>query len=108
MAIVRLEWDSVQFKAANVSGWVSFKTTVNLDKHKHLLSSRAVYVIRTKRPYAFSYGGKYSPVAYIGKGQAKIRITAHLKSWIPRLCKKLPDLSRLLQNRQGGRNFQIF
>lgn len=92
MALPKLKWDSVEFRASDVKGWVAFRGAVSLGSHPILLSPRAVYVIRIKRPYAFSYGEDYSPVAYIGKGQAQKRITSHLKSWIPKLAEKIPDL----------------
>jgi hypothetical protein len=66
--------------------------TADLDRRSALLSDRAVYIIRTVRPFAFAYGDRYSPVAYIGKGQAQQRLSSHLKSWIPHLSSKIPDL----------------
>src|SRR5580704_6773413 len=92
MAIVQLDWDSVEFDATDVTGWVSFRRVVHLEHHKKLLSDRAVYVIRIVRPYSFSYGSRHSPVAYIGKGKAQQRLTSHLKSWIPQLSNKISDL----------------
>lgn len=91
-AQVRLDWKSVVFVASKVSGWVAFKREINLAEHPGLLSTRAVYVIRIVRPFTFSYGERHSPVAYIGKGQAQARLTSHLKSWIPQLSRKIPDL----------------
>lgn len=92
MANVRLGWDSVAFKASDVSGWVSFKKAVSIDDHEELLSDRAVYVIRVSQPFSFQYEKGHSPVIYIGKGQAQARITAHLKSWIPLLSATIPEL----------------
>jgi hypothetical protein len=92
MAKVNLKWDSVEFLASEVSGWVSLKNKVGLGHNHGLLSERAVYVIRISRPFAFDYGDHHSPVAYIGKGQAQVRLTSHLKSWIPHLAKKIPGL----------------
>lgn len=89
---MNLKWESVEFLAADVSGWLSFKRKVDLQQHVGLLSDRAVYVIRISRPLAFDYGEGHSPVAYIGKGQAQARLTSHLKSWIPHLAKKIPGL----------------
>lgn len=92
MANVQLTWDKVRFSATAVSGWIAFKRAVNLEDHKKLLSSRAVYVIRITRPYSFAYEKGHSPVAYIGKGKAQQRITSHLGSWIKELGKRIPDL----------------
>ncbi|MNS36129.1 hypothetical protein D3C72_683150 [compost metagenome] len=92
MANVNLKWESVEFAAADVSGWNAFKRAVDVTQYPNLLSDRAVYVIRICRPFAFSYDKGHSPVAYIGKGQAQARITSHLKSWIPHLSKTIPGL----------------
>lgn len=89
---VKLDWSSVEFLAAEVTSWTALKKAVDLEANAGLLSQRAVYVIRISRPFAFLYGDFYSPVAYIGKGQAQQRLTSHLKSWIPQLAKKIPDL----------------
>jgi hypothetical protein len=91
-AAVRLNWNHVDFVASEVSGWVQFRKAVNIDEHPGLLSQRAVYVIRIREPFAFDYEDAFSPVAYIGKGQAQQRITSHLKSWIPQLSKRIPGL----------------
>lgn len=80
------------FGVSEVSGWVQFRKAVNIDEHPGLLSQRAVYVIRIREPFAFDYDDAFSPVAYIGKGQAQQRITSHLKSWIPQLSKRIPGL----------------
>jgi hypothetical protein len=92
MANVKLEWDSVKFVASDVTGWISFRKCVGLNQNSKLLSSKAVYVIRVKRPLAFDYRGKISPVAYIGRGHAKQRITSHLKSWISEISKRIHDV----------------
>lgn len=92
-ANVKLDWDSIHFQAAGVSSWRVLKQQVaDLNEKPTLFSDRAVYVIRISRPFAFDYAGRYSPVAYIGKGQAQLRLTSHLKSWIPLLAAKIPDL----------------
>lgn len=91
-ARVNLDWKKVEFRAAEVTGWRAFKKVVDLSEHPGLLSDRAVYVIRISRPFAFQYGERHSPVAYIGKGKAQQRLTSHLKSWIPQLAAKIPDL----------------
>lgn len=91
-AAVRLKWEYVEFIASEVSGWVTFRKAVDIDAHPGLFSQRAVYVIRICEPFAFDYDEKFSPVAYIGKGQAQQRITSHLKSWIPQLSKRIPGL----------------
>lgn len=91
-AKVKLDWKSIEFCGKRVSSWKSLKEAVDLDDHPKLLSNRAVYVIRICRPFAFNYGKLYSPVMYIGKGQAQKRITSHLKTWIPHLSTKIPDL----------------
>lgn len=92
MARVNLDWESVEFLAAKVPGWRALKREIDIDDHPGLLSDRAVYVIRISRPFAFDYGKRHSPVAYIGKGQAQARLTSHLKSWIPHLASKIPGL----------------
>ncbi len=89
---VNLDWDSIEFRAAGVTGWRSLNKVVDLEEKVGLLSERAVYVIRISRPFAFNYPEGYSPVAYIGKGRAQQRLTSHLKSWIPQLAAKIPDL----------------
>lgn len=91
-ARVNLDWKSIEFAGKGVASWRSLKKVVSLDDHPKLFSERAVYIIRVCRPFAFDYGDRYSPVAYIGKGQAQKRITAHLKIWIPHLSTKIPDL----------------
>lgn len=91
-ANIDLDWESIEFRGADVSSWRALKGVVDLEEHEGLLSNRAVYVIRVVRPFAFDYGDRYSPVAYIGKGQAQQRLTSHLKSWIPQLARKIPDL----------------
>lgn len=91
-ANVKLEWKSIEFPGKGIASWRSLKKAVDLDEHPVLFSDRAVYVIRVCRPFAFNYGDRYSPVAYIGKGQAQKRITSHLKTWIPHLSAKIPDL----------------
>jgi len=92
MANVKLDWKSVKFAASDVSGWVSFKKCVGVNENSNLLSSKAVYVIRLVRPFAFDYNGSASPVAYIGRGHAKQRITSHLKTWISEISKRIPDV----------------
>jgi hypothetical protein len=92
MAKVKLDWKSVKFAASDVSGWVSFKKCVGVNENSKLLSNKAVYVIRLKRPFAFDYNGRASPVAYIGRGQAQKRITSHLKTWISEISKRIPDV----------------
>jgi hypothetical protein len=89
---VKLAWNAIEFAGKGVASWRTLKKVVSLDDHPDLLSERAVYVIRVCRPFAFQYEDRYSPVAYIGKGQAQKRITAHLKTWIPLLAAKIPDL----------------
>ena len=91
-AHVKLEWAYIEFKGVDVSSWRALKKVVDLSKHAGLLSDRAVYVIRVRRPFSFAYDKGHSPVAYIGKGQAQKRITAHLRSWMPELAKRIPDL----------------
>ncbi|MGQ3354434.1 MAG: hypothetical protein ACT6XY_03830 [Phreatobacter sp.] len=92
MASVRLRWESIEFQAAEISGWVALRKSVDAGKMAKLTSNQAVYVIRVMRPYSFSYGNEHSPVAYIGKGKAQARITSHLKSWIPKLSNKIQGL----------------
>ncbi|HVV99905.1 MAG TPA: hypothetical protein VHB77_06180, partial [Planctomycetaceae bacterium] len=91
-AKVSLKWQKITFRAQGISGWVAFKRAAGLKKGDFILSDRAVYVIRTQRPFSFNYGDRHSPVAYIGKGQFQQRITAHLKSWIKHLSKNFPEL----------------
>jgi hypothetical protein len=95
-AQMKLDWNYIEFRAAEVSSWRALKKAVDLGYHAGLLSDRAVYIIRTQRPFLFAYADGYSPVVYIGKGQAQKRITAHLKSWIPYLASKIPDLHVLI------------
>jgi hypothetical protein len=92
MPTVKLKWASVEFRASKVSSWQALKREIDLTKHTGLLSARAVYVVRISRPFAFAYGELHSPVVYIGKGKAQQRLTSHLKSWIPHLSQKIPDL----------------
>ena len=91
-ARVKLDWKAIEFAGRGVTSWRSLKKLVSLNDHPKLFSERAVYIIRVCRPFAFDYGDRYSPVAYIGKGQAQKRITSHLKTWIPHLSTKIPDL----------------
>ena len=91
-ARVKLDWQCFDFAGKGIASWRSLKKVVDFDEHPGLFTDRAVYVIRVCRPFSFSYGNRHSPVAYIGKGQAQKRITAHLKSWIPELARKIPDL----------------
>lgn len=91
-ARVNLDWESIEFRGSEVPSWRALKKAVDLDEHDGLLSERAVYVIRISRPFAFQYKKGHSPVAYIGKGRAQQRLTSHLKSWIPHLSRKIPDL----------------
>jgi hypothetical protein len=92
-AKIKLDWSYLEFRAANVTSWTSLKREVDLNEYPTLFSNRAVYVFRISRPFAFLYeNGLYSPVAYIGKGQAQQRIAAHVKTWVPQLSRKIPDL----------------
>jgi hypothetical protein len=91
-AKVKLDWHFIEFRGADVGSWRALKNAVDLNEHEGLLTDRAVYIIRVRRPFSFAYGCRHSPVAYIGKGQAQKRITSHLKSWIPKLSEKIPDL----------------
>lgn len=92
MAKVLLDWESVEFKAEDVSGWVQFKRHASEENLNTLLSRRAVYVIRIRQPFAFAYQNGPSPVAYIGKGNAKQRITSHIATWIDELGSRIPEL----------------
>lgn len=92
VATVKLDWECIEFRGADVSSWRALKKVVDLDEYPGLFSERAVYVIRISRPFAFQYEKGHSPVAYIGKGQAQKRLTSHIKSWIPHLSRKVPDL----------------
>ena len=90
---LKLKWTVIEFKATAVDGWVSFKKIVDLQqKHKDLLSSYAVYIVRIKRPFAFSYKNKPSAVAYIGEGNAKNRLSSHFGSWMNLLSEEVPEL----------------
>ena len=50
-AHVKLEWAYIEFKGVDVSSWRALKKVVDLSKHAGLLSDRAVYVIRVRRPF---------------------------------------------------------
>jgi hypothetical protein len=90
---IKLAWKKFSFLATSVDGWVALKQLVDLEEeHSSLLSSNAVYVIRIMRPFAFSYPKRASAVAYIGEGNAKGRLTSHIKTWIAVLKKEIPDL----------------
>ena len=88
-----VSWKTIDLLAAEITGWVSFKNGVDLEEeHSELLSANAVYIIRIKRPWAFSYKKKQSPVVYIGEGKAQQRISTHLRSWMKVLARELPQL----------------
>ncbi len=43
---------------------------------------RSVYVVRLKGAFLIAYPGKPSPVIYIGRGDAPLRLASHLKRWM--------------------------
>ncbi|PFH28894.1 MULTISPECIES: hypothetical protein [Burkholderia] len=52
--------------------------------------SQCVYVVRLKGDVAIAYGGEFSPVIYIGEGNAATRLYAHAK-WIAELLVAVPN-----------------
>jgi hypothetical protein len=52
---------------------------------------QCVYVIRLRGEVAVAYGGKYSPVIYIGEGNAYWRLYNHAQ-WIADLLLSVPNL----------------
>jgi hypothetical protein len=49
-----------------------------------------VYVVRLKGPVAVTYGEDFSPVIYIGEGDAEARLTSHAE-WIAQLLLAVPN-----------------
>jgi hypothetical protein len=43
---------------------------------------RCVYVIRMVGDFTVAYPDDYSPVLYIGRGDASVRLGAHLRNWL--------------------------
>lgn len=92
MAQVSLRWSKVRFPAAEVSQWKHLKHYADDDTLEQLRSEKAVYVIRSVRPFAFIYDKGRSPVVYIGKGDAPTRIRSHLGGWMRELSRTIPGL----------------
>lgn len=89
-ARIKLDWQGIKFKANEVNGWRSLNKIIEDEESYGIFSERAVYVFRIRRPFSFNYEEGHSPVAYIGKGQAQRRITAHLKSWVKEIGRTAP------------------
>jgi hypothetical protein len=57
----------------------------DLDKPK-----QCVYVVRLKGDVAIAYGNEFSPVIYIGEGNAALRLRSHAR-WISELLVAVPN-----------------
>jgi hypothetical protein len=67
----------------------SFPETVTYTK-------QCLYVIRLRGAVAIAYGDKFSPVLYIGEGNAKNRLYGHA-NWLARLLLSVPNLELEIQ-----------
>jgi hypothetical protein len=54
-------------------------------------TEQCLYVVRLRGPVAVAYGERFSPVLYIGEGNAKNRLQGHA-SWLARLLLSVPNL----------------
>lgn len=54
-------------------------------------TDQCLYVVRLRGSVAVAYGEKFSPVLYIGEGNAKDRLQGHAK-WLARLLLSVPNL----------------
>lgn len=54
-------------------------------------SDQCLYVVRLRGSVAVAYGEKFSPVLYVGEGNAKNRLYAHAP-WLARLLLSVPNL----------------
>lgn len=73
----------------STGGWIAFKKKVDKAFIELACDSKSVYVIRLCRPFAVYYPNEFSPVTYIGRGDLKKRLTAHMKSWLKDISKSL-------------------
>ncbi len=55
-------------------------------------TDQCLYVMRLKGPVAVAYGEKFSPVIYIGEGNAPSRLHGHAP-WIARLLLSVPNIA---------------
>lgn len=92
MANIKLSWVTHTVAAEKLTDWRSFVSDASPEIIRALQSRNAVYVIRTARPFSFAYEKAHSPVIYIGKGQAKTRLTSHLRTWLLALTEKIPSM----------------
>ena len=54
-------------------------------------TEQCLYVVRLRGSVAVAYGEQFSPVLYIGEGNAKIRLRDHA-AWLARLLLSVPNL----------------
>ncbi len=90
MATIANNWQKFQAPVSTAVNWSEMKLwLVGIEE---ALPDRAVYVIRTKRPFAISYPKKPSPVLYIGEGNLQQRFRNYMRKWIVGMGRHLPGL----------------
>jgi hypothetical protein len=77
----------------DVGGWVGLKKLLGQEFIDRATSSKSVYIIRLRRPFAIWYYDGVSPVVYIGRGDFKARVSNHIKLWIKKIGKSLNGAS---------------
>ena len=77
--------------------------------------SRAVYVIRTEKPFAIQYPLRFSPTIYIGEGNLLSRLNSH-RAWLKKFQEQGHDfqfevafcLPRLQGNRAAYKDYEAY
>ncbi|WP_339163482.1 hypothetical protein [Methylobacterium bullatum] len=76
---------------------------------KNQVIKRSVYIVRLRGSFLIAYQKNFSPVLYIGRGDAPKRLASHLKSWLLHVHKFGSDttveVQIILPLRQGRKDF---